>query len=342
MWIPSRPSPEARTLDWTHGRLTLNRLGAMLAPVVFTAPGQPDFSPMQVAPWQHEAEAAHLTGLMRGLRGDWPCVPFGRTDRPVGLPPDWAPRTPHDDWGHGHSAHHDWDWLPEDDPQTLALSITLPATDPIRRLTRTVRAQADSTTVELTLQIEARTPCTLPVALHPTLRLDVGHVALTVPHRGPGLTYPVPAEPGRSRLAPDRRFERLDAVPTLDGADADLTRFPQPADSEELLQLMALDGPVEVQYRDLGWALTLDWDRGRLPDVMLWVSHRGRLAPPWSGRHLALGVEPVCGAFDLGRVASPPANHPLAGRPGLALHPDTPLVLHSRLSARPLQPAARP
>lgn len=341
MSSPVQTPVDARTIAWAHGCLTLNRLGAMLAPVVFTTPGHDDFSPMQIAPWHAEPIGASLVGLMRGLRGDWPCVPFGRTDRPDGLPPGWTTRTPHDGWGHGHSAHHDWDWLASDDPHTLALSIALPDTDPIARLTRTVRAQPQAPAVDLALHIEARQPCTLPVALHPTLRLDAGRVALDLPAHGPGLTYPMPAEPGRSRLAPDRCFAHLDAVPTVDGPPADLTRFPQPRDSEDLLQVTALGGPVRLRYLDLDWALDLDWDRTLLPDLMLWISHRGRLHPPWNGRHLALGVEPVCGVFDLGRVAAPPVDHPLAPRAGLTLTPGEPLVVRSRFSARPLTAAER-
>lgn len=341
MLHPETPHAEARSIVWSHGRLTLSRLGAMLAPVVFAAPGHPDFSPLQIAPWHREPIGAEQTGLMRGLRGDWPCVPFGRTDRPADLPAGWSARTPHDAWGHGHSAHHDWDWLATDDPHTLALTIALPDTDPIARLTRTVRARPDAPVVDLGLCIEARTPCTLPVALHPTLRLDAGRVALDLPPHGPGLSYPVPAEPGRSRLAPDQCFDRLGSVPTADGPPADLTRFPQPQDSEDLLQLMALGGPVTARYLDCGWALELDWDRALLPDLMLWISHRGRLYPPWNGRHLALGVEPVCGVFDLGRVAAPPADHPLSTRTGLTLTPGQPLVVRSRFSARPLSATER-
>jgi hypothetical protein len=47
----------------------------------------------------------------------------------------------------------------------------------------------------------------------------------------------------------------------------------------------------------------------------------------------------VCGVFDLGRVAAPPSDHPLAPRTGLTLTPGTPLVMHSRFSARPLSAA---
>jgi hypothetical protein len=160
-------------------------------------------------------------------------------------------------------------------------------------------------------------------------------VRLTLAHDGPGLTYPVAAEPGRSRAAANARFDRLAAVPLAAGGTGDFSAYPQPSNSEELMQLMNLRGPVTAHYLDAGWALTLDWDRALLPDLMLWVSHGGRLHPPWSGRHYALGLEPVNAAFDLGRVARAPLDHPLALRGGLALRPESPCIIRSRLSAQP-------
>lgn len=330
------PADTTRRLVWSHGEATLNTLGAMLAPVEFRAPGAAPFQPMQVAPWADEPDAAaRWPGLLGRLRGDWPCVPFGRCDRPNELPPGWTARTPHDGFGHGHAAHHDWHWLPDDDPLALALAIDLPPGDPLRRLERRVRAVDGEPALELTLAVHAREAVTWPVALHPTLRLDLGRCRLDVPHRGPGLGYPVPAEPGASRVAAGARFVSLAAVPLADGTRGDFTRFPQPADGEDLLQLMDVDGPVRLAFVDAGWTVALDWDRGLLPDVMLWVSHRGRAYPPWNGRHLALGIEPVNGPMDLGRVAAPPAAHPLASRPGLFLVPGAPTVIRARLSAAP-------
>ncbi|HEY4068799.1 MAG TPA: hypothetical protein VGM74_17985 [Burkholderiaceae bacterium] len=328
-------SDPIRRLRWPHGEAELQARGGMLAPVAFRAPGRPDFSPLQVAPWADEPGAEQWPGLLGRLRGEWPCVPFGRCDRPSGLPADWPARDAGDEWGHGYAAHHAWAWIESGDPFALALKIEPPPDQPVRRLTRLVRAVADAPALEIELRIEVRRPCTLPIALHPTLRLDAGRVALSLGHTGPGLSYPVPAEPGRSRLAANARFERLDAVPLAEGGHADLSRFPQPADSEELLQLMDLAGPVTAHYLDLGWSLTLDWDRTLLPDLMLWISQRGRLHPPWNGRHLALGLEPVHGAWDLGRVTDVPVGHPLAGRTGVALAPDAPCVIRYRLSALP-------
>ena len=332
--MPALADDAVRTLQWRHGSATLQRLGAMLAPVVFRAPGRPDFAPMQVAPWAGEPGADGLPGILRRLRGDWPCVPFGRTDRPHGLPAGWSACDPGDAWGHGYPAHHEWRWLETGDPLALALTIEPPP--PLRRLTRVVRAVADAPALDMALTIEAEHAVTLPAALHPTLRLDLGRTDLELPPHDAVLSYPVDAEPGVSRLRPDAVFGRLAEAPAHDGRTLDLTRFPQAEDSEELLQVRAPAGPVCVHYPDAAWRLSLDWDRGPLPDVMLWISHRGRAYPPWNGRHLALGIEPVAGVFDLGRVAMPPPGHGLAHRVGLALSPDAPLRLRHRLVAEPI------
>ena len=328
-----RSDDETRTLAWAHGRAALQRLGGMLGPLAFKAPGRADFQPLHVAPWADEPGTAELPGILRRLRGEWPCVPFGRVDAPRRWPPGWTPRTPDDAWGHGYASHHDWAWIAQDDPLALAMQIHYPEESPVRCLTRRVAAVPDAPAIEVALRIEARRACVLPIALHPTLRLDLGRVALHVPHRGAGFTYPVDVSPDVSRAVPDQRFSALGRVAALDGGVLDLTRYPQELDSEELVQLTDVTGPTTVHYLDQRWSLEIDWDRALLPDVMLWVSHRGRLHAPWNGRHLALGVEPLNGVFDLGRVGSPPAAHPLARNPGIRLEPDVPRVLRYALRA---------
>ncbi|MDP4302257.1 hypothetical protein [Leptothrix discophora] len=340
---PSTPlathSGEIR-LSWPHGDAHWQHLGGMLGPVTFLADGHAPFQPMQIAPWAEEPGADALPGILRRLRGEWPCVPFGRTDPVDGLPRGWTSRSPGDDWGHGHASHHDWTPAQTDDPLTARQTIALPADQPIERLSRTLRADPAAPTLHLDLAIQARTDCVLPVSLHPTLRLDLGRVALDLPHAGPALSYPVAAEPS-SRLLPDARFDRLSDAPAADGRRIDLSRMPQPVDSEELLQLMAITGPVRAHYLDAGWTVELDWDRALLPDLMVWVSHRGRPQPPWNSRHWAIGLEPVHGVFDLGRVATPPAEHPLAGRTGLAFSAGQTRHLASRISAWPMTLAER-
>jgi hypothetical protein len=325
---------DVRTILWAHGRAQVQRLGAMLGPVVFRSPGHVDFSPLHVAPWADEAGISDQPGILRRLRGEWPCVPFGRADALAEVPSGWSLTEADDGWSHGFGSNHAWEWLPSDDPLTLRLQSTYPPSSPVQRLVRTIRALADDTTLDMSLQIEVRRRCTLPVALHPTVRLDLGLLDLTVPHGGACLTYPVSTAPDVSRLAIDRRFADLSRAPTRDGAPMNLARYPQSTDSEELVQVMQVTGPVSLDYLDQSWRLNLEWDLDALPDVMLWVSHRGRRHAPWSGRHLALGVEPLNGAFDLGRVAVPPGGHPLAARRGIALEPEAPALIRYRLSAR--------
>ena len=313
-------------LDWPHGRAELQTLGAMLGPVVFRSPGKPDVAPLHVAPWPDDPA---LPGILRRLRGDWPCVPFGRTDRLV-LPPGWTAREPGDDFGHGVASHHDWHWV--DAPEgALALAIELDG--PVARMTRTVRAVPDAPALELTLAIEAREAVTLPAALHPTLRAEGLALQLELPPHDGAISYPVPAEPGVSRLVPDARFASLAAAPLAGGGTVDLTRWPLPFDTEELLQLRAPRGPVGLRHLGTPWTIRLDWDRDALPDLMVWVSHRGRVYPPWNGRHVALGLEPVNGPFDLGRIAAPPAGHPFADRRGLVLEPGRTRTIRHRLEA---------
>jgi hypothetical protein len=334
--MPIPIDDDVRTLAWAHGRAEVQRLGAMVGPVVLQAPGRADFAPMHVAPWAGEPGADDLPALLRRLRGEWPCVPFGRVDPVPGLPAGWTALPPDDEWGHGYGSHHAWNWEPTDDPLTLCLSLAYPSGSAVRRLTRTICAVADSPALAISLCVEVRRRCRLPVALHPTVRLDLGRLALRVPHRGECLSYPVRTDPDVSRLQPDARFASLSRAPARDGREIDLSRYPQAVDSEELVQLLDVTGPLALDYLDQGWSLEVGWELASLPDVMLWVSHRGRHRAPWNGRHLALGVEPLNSVFDLARVAAPPGAHPLAARGGVALDPAAPWVTRYSLRGIPI------
>ena len=51
---------------------------------------------------------------------------FGATECPPGMPPGWTARAAHDAFGHGFGANHEWAWLPQADPLSMALGITTP------------------------------------------------------------------------------------------------------------------------------------------------------------------------------------------------------------------------
>jgi len=323
-------------LHWPHGAAEVQSLGGMLGPVSFKLSSGRDFQPLQVAPWATEPQAADLPGILQRLRGEWPCVPFGRDDRPEDLPAEWTAATPTGDgpiWGHGYGAHHHWRLIAQGE-DFIRVAIDYPEPEPITRLEREIRVNAHQPALDITLTIIARRDVTLPVALHPTFRLPQrpGSVSLEAINFDQPIVYPVPAEPGVSQLTPGAMPDDLEAMPGESG-DVDLTRLPLDLATEELLQLKNCRGPIVLHYRAEDAHVSLDWDRDLLPDVMLWLSNGGRTAEPWRGRHYALGIEPVNGPFDLGQVAVPPESHPLAERRGITLSPDQPCVIRARLAA---------
>ena len=59
----------------------LTELGGELGPVAFTLKGQ-QVPPYSVAPWAEEKQAAELVPILRALRGDFFCLPFGGNETP--------------------------------------------------------------------------------------------------------------------------------------------------------------------------------------------------------------------------------------------------------------------
>merc|ERR1711924_191292 len=69
---------------------------------------------------------------------------------------------------------------------------------------------------------------------------------------------------------------------------------------------------VTLVDQDAGCATTVSWNANDCPSCLLWLSNRGRSTFPWNGTHCALGVEPICAAFDLGTAVSTNPKNPIA------------------------------
>ncbi|SFU56558.1 hypothetical protein [Pseudoduganella namucuonensis] len=334
-------------LEWEYGSAEVQRLGGMLGPLTFRLGAEREIDVMHVAPWTGMREAAGLPGLMRRLRGEWPCVPFGRVDPPDDLPPGWAVRAADDHWSHGYGANHRWECL-ESTPSFVRLAIDYPADAAVSRIERTIAADPHSPAVDIRLSVWSRRPSRLPVGLHPTFRLppEPGRVRVLLGAHDGVFSYPSRSAGAVSRLKPDTRSAGLSRMAGADGP-LDLGLLPLDGHSEELMQVHALSAaagapPFALHYLDYDACVGLWWDTAQLPDLMLWVSNGGRLDFPWMSRHLALGAEPVNSLFDLGRVARAPSEHPLAGRAGVALTPDQPWHTRYRIAAWPQSGPAAP
>ncbi len=293
-----------------HGKtLTgeVHPMGGMVAPVFFPLRDGRTINPLQVAPWIHEdsSEYRQLQGIMTSLRGEWPCVPFGLPEPPQGMPDEWATgitaENPVDAFAHGYGANHDWELQQEADGSVTGF-ITYPVDHPIARLHRKV-SEGPKGSLDIDLSVFPRRDCFLPVALHPTLRLPdaPGRAKLSFGGESPRVwTYPLPAEPSRSRLVANQQNVAFSSLIDVDGHLMDITSLPFDRDSEDLVLITGADGHVALTNRDENYRVTIDWDKDKLPSVMLWLSNQGRRHYPWNGRHRALGIEPLAGVFDLG------------------------------------------
>lgn len=325
---------QRHAIAWAHGMASVQALGGMLGPVTFLLPDGRQVSPLHVAPWFDDPTRKDQLPILQDLRGEWPCIPFG-TDAPRMLPEGWSATGKTFDGAdipHGHSSNAEWVFT-DTSPDRLTLTCDYPTTHPIRRLTRTIAADPQAPALDITLTVEARRPCRLPIGLHPTLRLPtIGQARLEPPTFREGRVFPLDVEPGQGLLQPAATFSILGSIPRRNGHSLSLANLPLTENTEELVQLCGVTGGFRLHHPD-GWSVTLDWDSAHFPSLLLWISNRGRAYAPWNSRHVALGVEPVAAAFDLGpAVSTAPNPISAAGTPtAYDFHPDRPFTTSYRI-----------
>jgi hypothetical protein len=304
--------PTACALAWEFGVVSVERRSAMLAPALFVLPDGRQIAPFQVAPWFCEPIAQELQGLMPRLRGDWPCVPFGFDIDRQGFD-EWPPSraTGAIDEGHGFGANHDWT-LSDDSPGALSLFIEYPQAHPIASLDRRITPDPTGPAVDIELTVHPRRDCRLPIGVHPTFRLPATPGSFEIELDAGTDVATFPGDLDASAIFEPGRFAPAAAIPLKRGGTRDIRRVPFDEQTEELVQVLRGSG-VTLGNHVERYAINLAWSADEFPSFLLWFSNRGRQLDPWRGRHLALGVEPVCSAFDLGTAISSSPN-PLNAR----------------------------
>ena len=183
----------------------------------------------------------------------------------------------------------------------------------MKRLVRTITPDPNAPAVDIELRIEIKRR--LPPSARPASDLpppgEAGAARIEPAAFAEGRTYPGTVEPSAPLFAIDRAFSSLNAVPGRDGGSIDASRLPFADDTEELLQLNGIDGSVALANEAEGYRVRLTWQKEHFPSLLLWISNRGRKMAPWNGRHLALGMEPICSPFGLGPAVAR-ADNPMA------------------------------
>lgn len=301
-----------RTLAWSHGLFAVESLGGMVGRGSFLLPDGRQVSPFYVAPWWDEARD-DLDAMTAGLRGEWPCVPFGYPVPEAEVAPRW--RAASDDtevvpFPHGHAAHHHWEFLSAPGADEVAMRIRYPDEDDVAELRRVLRPVADAPAIDFELTVTARRDTSQPVALHGCFALPAGpgQATLVPGGFGWGASFPAVIARGATLFATDAEFTDLARAPGIDGRAVDATLLPLDRPVEDLVQLNGADGSFGLLDHAAGYRLEIAWDASILPSVILWYSNRGRGFAPWNGRNLCIGIEPCCTAYGLAPGVSTGAN----------------------------------
>lgn len=301
--------------------LAVTEIGGQLSDVCFTLADGRSIRPMHVAPWADEELPAKTPAIIRMLRGDFFCAPFGASD----LIPDMP-------FVHGLPASGTWQVA---NATEGSIDFLLDGTVMGATVTKHVELRTGEAIIYQRHTLTGGSG-RIPVGHHAMLRTDRG-LRLAFSPWTLALTTPEPDETppqGRPLLRNGQTIADLHQAVRMDGGTVDLTLLPSPADHEAIWMLVADRAPpfawTAATCTEDGWVWFGIKNQRVLPQTLVWLSNGGRDYAPWSGRHRGVvGLEEICGYFHLGHAASI-ADNPVAamGSPtAVTLAPDSPLVV---------------
>lgn len=287
----------------------VTELGGHLGPVTFSL-GKKKVAPFSVAPWWNEKLAPGTPALLRALRGDFFCLPFGGNGKA------WHGET-HPP--HGETANSKWKFESlKRKSGEVCLELSLKTKVRAGRVSKRIRL-VNGHSVVYQEHVVSGMEGPMSLGHHAMLkfpdcegsgRLSTSKVAL-----GQVFVEPVeePSQRGYSVLKPGAVFDNLEAVPDITGATADLSRYPARRGFEDIVMLVAHPsvkvGWNAVAFPEEGYVWFALRDPRVLASTVLWISNGGRHYAPWNGRHVnVMGIEDVTAWFHYGLAQSAEPN----------------------------------
>ena len=309
--------------------------GGHLWPAKFLVGGR-WVSPLSAAPWALEPLDRSTPEILKVLRGDFFCMPFGGNATEHG-----GERHP----VHGETANKRWKPGTAADDATLHFSMN----------PRVRRGRVDKfvSLVEGHPAIYQRHVVSgmsgrMPLGHHAMLHLpaqESARISTSRFLRGqvfPG-AFENPADGGYSCLKPGAEFSSLKKVPKADGGQADLSVYPSREGFEDLVMMVSDDSLpfawTAAVVAAEGWVWFSLKDPRVLRSTIFWMSNGGRHYAPWNGRHRrVIGIEEVTSFFHLGHAESVRPN--ALSRTGIptsvALDPERPLSVNAIMAVAPI------
>jgi hypothetical protein len=287
----------------------VTELGGQIAPITFDRQGR-KIAPYSVAPWAEEKLDRNMPAILRALRGDFFCLPFGGNATPFR-----GEKHPM----HGETSNAKWRLVAEQHEEGRhSLHLSLKTRVRSGRVDKEIRLADGEDAVYCRHTVSGMSG---PMCLghHAMLKFPVaeGSGAISTSRFVHGQVLPTvferPDLGGYTALKMGAEFQSLNAVPTACGGVADLSRYPARRGFEDLVMIVSDDklplawtAVAFPRERFVWFALK---DPKVLRETVFWMSNRGRHYPPWSSRHVnVMGLEEVTANFHLGLAASARPN----------------------------------
>jgi hypothetical protein len=284
--------------------------------------------PYSVAPWGEERIDPSIPPIVRVLRGDFFCMPFGGNATPYR-----GERHP----VHGETANATWKFV---SLKNGCLHLSLRTKVRPGRVDKRIQIKPGHNAVYCQDVISGmRGP--MDLGHHAMLKFpdEPGSGIISTSHFVYGQVLPCafeqPEQGGYSALKPGAKFSSLKKVAMATGGFTDLSRYPARRGFEDLVVLVndstlpfAWTAVTFPKQRYVWFAVK---DPRVLRQTVFWISNGGRHYAPWNGRHVnVMGLEEVTAYFHFG-LAESAGRNPLAAKgipTCLHLNPQTPTVVN--------------
>lgn len=264
--------------------------------------GKDIIEPMHIAPWTNETLDSSIPPMLKYLRGDFFCAPFGASDF-----------LEDETRAHGASANDRWNSIQKNNSVIkLKLSKKILGAE----LTKEVSIGENETVVYQKHTFIGGSG-KIPVGHHAMLKIP-GKAFISFSDFVFGSTPPEIVEPnpeqGRSILKYPQQFSDITAVQRFDNKTINISTYPFENNHEDLYMVISnkenLFGWSTVCCPNEGWLWYSIKNTNDLPNTVVWLSNGGRYYPPFSSRHKnVIGIEETCSFFHLGHKTSLEKNY---------------------------------
>jgi hypothetical protein len=253
--------------------------------------------PMHIAPWTNEELDPSTPPMLKFLRGDFFCAPFGASDL---LDEETRP--------HGTSANEKWK-----DVEISNSSIKLKLSKDIlgAELIKEIRI-TENESVVYQKHIFKGGKGKIPVGHHAMLKIpSKAYISFSDFTFGGTPPQAIEIDPnmGKSILKYPQQFSDITSILRFDDKIIDASVYPFDHNHEDLFMIIpksdAEFGWSAVCCPNEGWLWYSIKNRNILPNTVVWFSNGGRYYPPFSSRHKnVIGIEETASFFHLGHKAS--------------------------------------